>query len=127
MYFLLPFKFRAIEDNEVLVNEPGNYLIVPRGTAKRIVERKILNDDALYKDLIAGWFISDKPIPDLIDNLAVRLRTKKAFLSEFTSLHIFVSRKTPHHHICKYSSPQRRIPPCSSWRSSSPPPCCIRR
>ena len=90
MYFLLPFKFRAIEDNEVLVNEPGNYLIVPRGTAKRIVERKILNDDALYKDLIAGWFISDKPIPDLIDNLAVRLRTKKAFLSEFTSLHIFV-------------------------------------
>lgn len=90
MYFLLPFKFRVIGDKEVLVNEPGNFLIVPRGTARRIAERGLTEYDALYKDLIAGWFISEKPIPDLADNLAVRLRTKKAFLSDFTSLHIFV-------------------------------------
>ena len=90
MYFLLPFKFRAIGENEILVNEPGDFLIVPRGTAKRIVERKIKEEDALYKDLVAGWFISDKLIPDLVDNFAVRLRTKKAFLDDFTALHIFV-------------------------------------
>lgn len=90
MYFLLPFRFRPIGENEILVNEPGNFLIVPRGTAKRIVEKKVEEGSTLYKDLVAGWFISDKPIPDLIDNLAVRLRTKKAFLDDFTSLHIFV-------------------------------------
>lgn len=90
MYFLLPFKFRRIGDKEVLVNEPGNFLIVPQGTAKRIVERDIRGNEELYKDLVSGWFISEKPIPDLIDNLAVRLHTKKAFLDDFTSLHIFV-------------------------------------
>ena len=41
MYFLLPFRFRPIGENEILVNEPGNFLIVPRGTAKRIVEKKV--------------------------------------------------------------------------------------
>ena len=45
MYCLLPFRFRAIGDNEILVNEPGNFLIVPRGTARRIAEKKI--DEAL--------------------------------------------------------------------------------
>ena len=90
MFFLLPFKIRTIGNKEILVSEPGNFLIVPQGTAKRIVEREITAEDELYKDLVAGWFISDTPIPALIDNLAVRLRTKKAFLEDFTSLHIFV-------------------------------------
>ena len=90
MFYLLPFRFMPHDDHEILVSEPGNYLVVPRGTTKLIAEKKIKKDSDLYKDLISGWFISEKPIPDLIDNLAVRLRTKKAFLADFTALHIFV-------------------------------------
>lgn len=88
-YSLLPFRFSRIENQEILVNEVGDFLITPNGTSQKIIERKI-NDEELYKDLIANYFISEAPIPPLIDNLATRYRTKKAFLNNFTTLHIFV-------------------------------------
>ena len=50
MYCLLPFRFRPIQDKEILVSELGNYLIVPRGTAANIVNRKIDLQCDLYKD-----------------------------------------------------------------------------
>ena len=90
MYFLLPFKFISLNNNEVIVNEVGDFLIVPNGTSKRIIERKISVEEELYKDLHANFFISESKIPYLIDNYATRYRTKKAFLDNFTSLHIFV-------------------------------------
>ncbi|WP_163324843.1 His-Xaa-Ser system radical SAM maturase HxsB [Draconibacterium mangrovi] len=90
MYFLLPFKFIDIDDKEILVNEVGDYLVVERGTAERIVNREIQNDGKLFYDLHANYFISQSRIPKLIDNLATRYRTKKSFLNDFTSLHIFV-------------------------------------
>jgi His-Xaa-Ser system radical SAM maturase HxsB len=47
-------------------------------------------DQELFADLISNFFISEKPIPNLIDVLATRYRTKKSFLDHFTALHIFV-------------------------------------
>lgn len=105
-YFLLPFRFHRINDEkEVLVNEVGDFLIVPIGTARRIASRDIQKDEQLYEDLFANSFISDKPIPDLIDVLATRYRTKKSFLDDFTALHIFVVSLRCNHscHYCQVS------------------------
>jgi len=90
MYFLLPFRFTSIANKEILVNEVGDFLVVDIGTAKRIVERQIAKDSEIFKDLISNFFISETAIPSLIDNIATRYRTKKSFLTNFTSLHIFV-------------------------------------
>ncbi|WP_298614629.1 His-Xaa-Ser system radical SAM maturase HxsB [uncultured Odoribacter sp.] len=90
MYYLLPFRFERLKGNEILVNEAGDYLIVPQHTVERIVNKEITEAEEIYKDLIASFFISETPLPDLIDNYAARLRTKKAFLDLFTTLHIFV-------------------------------------
>lgn len=90
MYFLLPFRFERIKNKEIIVNEVGDFLIVPPNTVSRIVNREINPDEELYKDLLTSYFISEKPIPELIDAYATRLRTKKSFLDGFTSLHIFV-------------------------------------
>lgn len=90
MYYLLPFKFDRLGANEILVNEVGNYLVVPFGTVNSIINRTISKDKDLYKDLLSSFFISETPIPHLIDNYATQLRTKKAFLDTFTTLHIFV-------------------------------------
>ena len=90
MYYLLPFRFKRINNKELLVNEVGDFLIVDNGTVDRIINKKIIQQEELYKDLIAFFFISETPIPNLIDNIATRLRTKKSFLNNFTSLHIFV-------------------------------------
>ena len=90
MYYLLPFRFERFEESELLVNEVGDYLFCPQGTAVRIVNRELSEEEELYHDLLANFFISPTPIPPAIDILAARLRTKKAFLDSFTALHIFV-------------------------------------
>lgn len=89
-YALLPFRFHVFRDRELLVNDLGDYLLLPRGSVQRIVDRKIRPDDELYKDLAASFFISERPLPRLVDTMAVRLATRKAFLDHFTALHIFV-------------------------------------
>lgn len=107
-YFLLPFRFHYISDKkEVIVNEVGDFLVVPIGTTERIVTRKINAEDNqdLYSDLIANFFISETPVPNLIDIIATRYRTKKSFLDFFTSLHIFVISLRCEHtcHYCQVS------------------------
>ena len=90
-YFLLPFRFTKISPlKELIVNEVGDFLIVPIGTSAKIARRQISKDEPIYQDLITNFFISEKSIPDLIDVLATRYRTRKSFLYDFTSLHIFV-------------------------------------
>ena len=89
-YYLLPFYYRKLNNKEILVNEVGDYLAVPVGTAKRIVNKQVDKEEELFHDLLSNYFISLTPIPALIDVYAVRLRTKKAFLDHFTALHIFV-------------------------------------
>ncbi len=107
-YYLLPFRFHRInEKKEVLVNEIGDFLIVPIGTAKKIITRELTestNGD-LYADLVANFFISHERIPPLLDVLAARYRTKKSFLDYFTSLHIFVISLRCEHtcHYCQVS------------------------
>ena len=88
-YKLLPFNFIRISGKEVLVNELGDMLISPIGTVQSIIDNNILDVD-LYKSLISNFFISEEIIPSLLDIYASRLRTKKGFLDDKTSLHIFV-------------------------------------
>lgn len=90
MYYLLPFRFERIDNKEIIINEVGDFLVTEANTVNRIINRKISSDEELYKDLISSFIIAEQPIPDLIDNYATRLRTKKSFLDGFTSLHIFV-------------------------------------
>ena len=41
-YFLLPFRFHRVTTvKEIIVNEVGDYLILPNGTFERIVKRQI--------------------------------------------------------------------------------------
>ncbi|HTN37321.1 MAG TPA: His-Xaa-Ser system radical SAM maturase HxsB [Arachidicoccus sp.] len=107
-YYLLPFRFLKINPRrEVLVNDVGDFLIVPIGTASNIITRNLhkKKDKNLYSDLIANFFISEQPIPELINIIATRYRTKKSFLDQFTSLHIFVITLRCGHtcHYCQVS------------------------
>ena len=90
MYYLLPFHFQPVGNREILTNDLGDYLILPRGSVQKIVNREIQPTEDLYKDLLASFFISETPVPHLLDNMATRLATRKSFLDEFTALHIFV-------------------------------------
>jgi His-Xaa-Ser system radical SAM maturase HxsB len=107
-YYLLPFKFIKINEvKEVIVNEVGDFLIFPLGTASKIINKEISkeNDYELYGDLVSNFFISETKIPALIDIYATRYRTKKAFLDSFTALHMFVISLRCEHtcHYCQVS------------------------
>lgn len=107
-YYLLPFRFiRLNSHREIIVNEVGDFLIVNKGTAERIIRKQIdpETESELYGDLIANFFISLDRIPYLIDVIATRYRTKKSFLDNFTALHIFVISLRCEHtcHYCQVS------------------------
>jgi His-Xaa-Ser system radical SAM maturase HxsB len=88
-YHLLPFDFTRISGKEVLINELGDMIVAPLGTVLKLVERTIENDD-LYKSLVANFFISEQQVPPLLEVYAERLREKKRFLDYGAGLHIFV-------------------------------------
>lgn len=88
-YNLLPFGFTRLCGKEVLVNELGDMLVVPEGSVARIVGRN-LDDEDLYKSLVANFFISETPVPALAGLYAARLHARKSFLGAGPALHIFV-------------------------------------
>ncbi len=100
-FHLLPFNFADFYNEEILVNQFGDYILTPKGTARLIVERKIDSYSDLYKDLISNFFISEDISLDFLDLYSVRYRTKKSFLEDFTSLHIIVMTKRCNQG-CKY-------------------------
>jgi sulfatase maturation enzyme AslB (radical SAM superfamily) len=107
-YFLLPFRFHRLnQEKEIIVNEVGDFLVIPTGTTKNIINRNInkQKDSELFGDLTANFFISEERIPQLIDVYATRYRTKKSFLDNFTTLHLFVISLRCEHtcHYCQVS------------------------
>jgi len=106
-YYLLPFKFDRIDNNELIVNELGDYLLVLNGIVEKIVQKRVSKTDDfnLYADLIANHFISELPIPLSLDIMSIRYRTKKSFLDHFTGLHIIIPtlRCNQYCHYCQVS------------------------
>ncbi len=109
-YRLLPFRFiRLDDDREVLVNEAGEYLISPAGTARSLVHRELDTGSDLYHSLRSRNFLFDDQSSPLLDLLATKYRAKRSFLDGFTKLHIFVTTLRCEH-SCVYCQVSRQTP-----------------
>ena len=105
-YHLLPFRFHRLDqETEILVNECGEFMIVPSGTVQQIVRREPLPHQELYATLKARHFIYDEYSSPLLDVLAAKYRTKFEFINGSTRLHIFVVTLRCDHscHYCQVS------------------------
>jgi len=105
-YQLLPFRFHRLDpQNEILVNECGEFIIAASGTVERVVRRKLVPDEELYATLKAKGFIYDDYSSPLTDVLASKYRTKFGFIYGSTKLHIFVVTLRCDHscHYCQVS------------------------
>jgi His-Xaa-Ser system radical SAM maturase HxsB len=105
-YRLLPFRFHRLDQQtEILVNECGEFVIVPSGTTERVVRKRLTPDEELYGTLKAKHFIYDDYSSPLLDVLAAKYRTKFGFLYGSTKLHIFVVTLRCDHscHYCQVS------------------------
>src|SRR5260370_42504740 len=105
-YRLLPFRFLKLDkDKEVLVNEVGELVIGPVGTAQALIRKQLARGSGLYSTLKAKQFLADDSSSPLIDLLATKYRTKYSFIDGFTKLHIFVVTLRCDHscHYCQVS------------------------
>ena len=92
-----------------MINEVGEYLIVPSGTAHSIVRRDLDTASDLYRSLRSRHFLFDGESSPLLDVLATKYRTKRSFLDGFTKLHIFVTTLRCEH-SCVYCQVSRQTP-----------------
>lgn len=102
---LLPFRFMRLNSRELLVNEAGEFLFVPEGTTRALVDEQIDIQSTLYKDLKAKHFLYDDTSSPLLDTLAAKIRTKFDHINGGTKLHIFVVTLRCEHscHYCQVS------------------------
>jgi His-Xaa-Ser system radical SAM maturase HxsB len=107
-YRLLPFRFISLDaEREILVNEAGEYLVAPTGTARVLVRRELDARSDLYRRLRARHFVFDDQSSPLLDVLATKYRTKRSFLDGFTKLHMFVITLRCEH-SCQYCQVSRQ-------------------
>lgn len=98
----LPFRFRQLsKDCFVLTNFVGDYTLVDGNDFLEIISSKIPLNSELFYELQSKLIIScGEPELD-IKLLATRYRTKKAFLNDFTTLHMVVTTLRCNQ-ACKY-------------------------
>ena len=90
-YIKLPFNFRYMDDSVLLVNQAGEHLSVSTEDFNKFVHDELYNDNETYKKLKAKHFLTiSEELDQVVDLLATKLRTRKEYLVDFTSLHMIV-------------------------------------
>lgn len=90
-YRLLPFRFLRFDDTQrLLVNEVGEHLFVTNEHFDEFVSFRLDRHSDVYLNLKGRHFLFDSESTVPFELLALKYRTKKAHLSGFTKLHIFV-------------------------------------
>src|SRR5215207_4376668 len=105
-YRLLPFRFMQFSDTQrLLVNEVGEHLFLTNADFNEFVSFRLDRRSDVYLDLKAKHFLFDSESTAPFELLALKYRTKKAHLSGFTKLHIFVVSLRCEHscHYCQVS------------------------
>src|SRR6185503_6681060 len=105
-YRLLPFRFMQFSDTKrLLVNEVGEHLYLTNADFNKFVSFRLDRQSDIYLDLKGKHFLFDSASTVPFELLALKYRTKKAHLSGFTKLHIFVVSLRCEHscHYCQVS------------------------
>ena len=105
-YRLLPFQFMQFDaGRKILVNEVGEHLFLGNEEFNSFVSHRLDQNSDAYLDLKGKHFLLDSDSAAPLELLAIKYRTKKAHLSGFTKLHIFVVSLRCEHscHYCQVS------------------------
>ena len=105
---LLPLRFEQLRPDRYLVNNfVGDGLLLNRQELDRIVALDLSPGDGLYERAYEKLLISAKGQQSQLQLLAMRLRSRMAFLQQPTALHIFVVTLRCEH-SCPYCQVSRR-------------------
>uniref|UniRef100_A0A7V4G9K5 His-Xaa-Ser system radical SAM maturase HxsB n=1 Tax=Desulfobacca acetoxidans TaxID=60893 RepID=A0A7V4G9K5_9BACT len=90
----------------LVVNDAGEFIFLTLEEFRQLVEYRLPPDNPRFLDLKAKHLLTDTRVTPVVDLLATKYRTKKAFLKNFTGLHIVVVtlRCNQRCHYCHASS-----------------------
>jgi His-Xaa-Ser system radical SAM maturase HxsB len=107
-YQLLPFKFSELDSERyLLTNMAGEFITLKKELMKPFVTHALDEDSDEYINLRSRQFLLDEHNRIAPDLLSLKLRTRYASLSQFTSLHIFVVSLRCEH-SCPYCQVSRQ-------------------
>lgn len=114
-YELLPFNFDRFDDNQyILTNMVGEYLLVGSDVVSALVEGSLGRDHPSFRSLRAKHFIRYPSELAPVQLLALKVRTKFSRLPPFTNLHIFVVTLRCDH-SCPYCQVSRQMEGAGSF------------
>jgi His-Xaa-Ser system radical SAM maturase HxsB len=88
---LLPFQFsRFGSDDYLLVNESGEYIFISEDDFHKLIQGDLTPESPYYYDLKSRHFINTEHLPETLEMVSAKYRTRKRFISDFTSLHMMV-------------------------------------
>lgn len=90
-YVLLPFNFKRMFDDEVLlINQAGDFIFVSNECFNDLLNGKLDIQSDKFLDLKSRHFATDTATDTPVNLLATKYRSKKGFLKDFSSLHMVV-------------------------------------
>ncbi len=88
---ILPFSFKRLSDSQMLlVNCVGEYVAIPKQDFGNLLNKSLDKSAPTYTLLKSKNFIAGQDLELAIEMLSTKMRTRKAFLKDFTSLHMVV-------------------------------------
>lgn len=119
-YSLLPFRFSKLDsDRYVAVNEVGESQVLLRNELELLVRKRLARSSPLYDALKASHFLEDNDSDIAADLLTLKVRSKRARIARFTSLHMFVVTLRCNH-TCQYCQVSRQSEDRSAYDMTEP-------
>src|SRR5262245_8450392 len=108
----LPFRFERRDGDYLVSNMVGDFVVLTHNDFDRLVDLRIAPGDGLYEKAYAAHLIARQGQQAPRQLLAVRLRSRMAFLRQMTPLHLFVVTLR-----CEHSCPYCQVSRQSTDRS----------
>ncbi|AFM27726.1 His-Xaa-Ser system radical SAM maturase HxsB [Desulfomonile tiedjei] len=102
-YFIFPFHFERHREQGkcLLVNLVGEFIFLSDDHFVKMVEYDLDSTSPEFTNLKAKHFLTDTDIAPIVNLLAIKYRTKKAYLDDYTALHMVVVTLRCNHR-CNY-------------------------
>ena len=91
MYAMLPFRFLPFDDKVLVTNFVGDYKLLEVEDFCALVSGQLTEENQTFQDLQGLQIISTGDVEADLDILSTRYRSKKAYLDDFTTLHMVVT------------------------------------
>jgi sulfatase maturation enzyme AslB (radical SAM superfamily) len=114
-YTVFPFRFERFPGGKLLlVGEAGEFTFLYSATFESFISDQMDIKSQAFLDLKGKHFATDSDVIPVVELLATKYRTRKAFLKNSTALHMMVITVRCNH-CCRYCHASSEHPEGAGW------------